>query len=40
MWFCQTDAGHDYGTIKDRGMRKLVVERDGKAALVDNPSYA
>ena len=40
VWFCATDAGHDYGTIKDRGMRKLVVERDGKAALVDNPSYA
>ena len=26
--------------IKDRGMRKLVVERDGKPALVDNPNFA
>lgn len=40
VWFCATDAGHDYGTIKDRGMRKLVVERDGKPALVDNPNFA
>ena len=40
VWFCATDAGHDYGAIKDRGMRKLVVERDGKPALVDNPNFA
>lgn len=40
VWFCATDAGHDYGTIKDRGMRKLVVERNGKPALADNPNFA
>jgi glucose-6-phosphate isomerase len=33
-------AGHDYGTIETRGFRKLVVERDGKPALVDNPRWA
>ena len=33
------DAGHDYGTIKEKGFRKLVVERDGKWAVVDNPRW-
>ncbi len=33
------DAGHDYGTIERLGFARLVVERDGKAALVDNPNY-
>lgn len=39
-WFCATDAGHDYGEIAERGMRQLVVEREGQAAVVDNPNYA
>lgn len=34
------DAGHDYGTIETRGFRKLVVERDGKPTLIDNPRWA
>ena len=33
-------AGHDYGTIESKGFRKLVVERDGKPALIDNPRWA
>jgi glucose-6-phosphate isomerase len=33
------DAGHDYGTIKETGFAKLVVERDGKPQLIDNPNY-
>lgn len=33
------DAGHDYGTIETKGYRKLVVERDGKAEIVDNPKW-
>lgn len=33
------DAGHDYGTIETKGYRKLIVERDGKPAIVDNPSW-
>jgi glucose-6-phosphate isomerase len=32
-------AGHDYGTIEERGFRKLVVERDGRPAIVDNPRW-
>ena len=32
-------AGHDYGTIKRDGFRKLVVMRDGQPAVVDNPKY-
>jgi glucose-6-phosphate isomerase len=38
-WFCATDAGHDYGTILTRGMRKLVVQRTGGPALLDNPNF-
>lgn len=32
-------AGHDYGSIETKGFRKLVVERDGAPALVDNPTW-
>lgn len=34
------DAGHDYGTIETKGFRKIVVERDGKPVLLDNPRWA
>ena len=40
VWFCATDAGHDYAEIGARGMRKLVLERDGARTIIDNPSYA
>ena len=33
------DAGHDYGTIEEKGYRKLVVERDGRPAVIDNPKW-
>jgi glucose-6-phosphate isomerase, archaeal len=33
------DAGHDYGTIEDKGFRHLVVERDGAMEIVDNPKW-
>jgi len=33
------DAGHDYGTIETKGFRKLIVERDGKPEVVDNPKW-
>ncbi|MYD10529.1 MAG: cupin domain-containing protein [Chloroflexi bacterium] len=33
-------AGHDYGTIERDGFRKLVLLREGRAAVVDNPRYA
>ncbi len=39
VWFCATDAGHDYGQILTRGMRKIVVERDGSRVIADNPNY-
>ena len=35
----RADAGHDYGTIETKGFRKLIVERDGKPAIVDNPKW-
>ena len=33
------DAGHDYGTIESKGYRKLLVEENGKPAIVDNPKW-
>lgn len=33
-------AGHDYGTIETKGMRTIVLERDGKPEMVDNPRWA
>lgn len=33
------DAGHDYGTIEKKGFRKIIVERNGKPELIDNPQY-
>ena len=33
------EAGHDYGTIERDGFRKLVVRRDGKPRVIDNPKY-
>lgn len=35
----RSDAGHDYGTIETKGYRKLVVERDGKPVMIDNPKW-
>ena len=40
VWMTNIDAGHDYATILERGMRTLVVEKDGAEALVPNPNYA
>ena len=34
-----SNAGHDYGSIETRGLRKLVIERDGQPAIVDNPRW-
>ena len=33
------DAGHDYGTIEQKGFRKLVVERGNQLAVIDNPRW-
>ncbi len=35
----RADAGHDYGTIETKGYRKLVVEQNGKPAIIDNPKW-
>jgi len=34
------DAGYDYGTIAENGFASLMVEKDGKAALVSNPNFS
>jgi glucose-6-phosphate isomerase, archaeal len=33
------DAGHDYSSIEKKGFQKLMVEKDGKAEIVDNPKW-
>lgn len=33
------DAGHEYGTIEQYGMRKLVVDVNGQPELIDNPRF-
>jgi glucose-6-phosphate isomerase len=35
----RADAGHDYGSIEEKGYRRLLVERDGKPTLIDNPRW-
>ncbi|HEX2528967.1 MAG TPA: glucose-6-phosphate isomerase family protein [Geminicoccus sp.] len=39
VWHCAPDAGHEYGEILEKGMRKLVVARDGRVEIVDNPNF-
>ncbi len=34
-----SDAGHDYGIVKEKGFAKIVVEEKGKPRIVDNPRY-
>jgi glucose-6-phosphate isomerase len=33
------DAGHDYGTIEQKGFVRLLVERDGIPTFIDNPRF-
>lgn len=40
VWVCNPDAGHDYAEILARGMRSLVVCRDGAVTLAANPNFA
>ncbi len=35
----RADAGHDYGTIETKGYRKLIIEKDGKPQIIDNPKW-
>ncbi len=39
LFIYPANAGHDYGTIEQHGFRKLVIERDGRAQVVDNPRW-
>ena len=40
-FFCfRADAGHDYKTIETKGFRKIVVEKDGKPDMIDNPRWS
>jgi glucose-6-phosphate isomerase len=32
-------AGHDYGTIEEQGFRKLVVRKDDRPQILDNPHW-
>lgn len=32
-------AGHDYGTIEQKGFRKLVVEEGGSPTIIENPRW-
>lgn len=33
------DAGHDYGTIETKGFRRLIVEENGRPAVISNPAW-
>ena len=33
------DAGHDYGSIELKGFHKIVLEKDGKPFITDNPHW-
>ena len=33
------DAGHDYGTIELKGFHKIILEKDGKPFIADNPNW-
>lgn len=39
LFIYPANAGHEYGTIENRGMRKLVVERQGSPQIIDNPRW-
>ena len=39
LFIYPADAGHDYGTIKEKGFRKIIVEENGKPAIMDNPKW-
>lgn len=38
-WVCSVDAGHDYGSIAEHGMRRLVLARDGRPVVANNPRF-
>lgn len=34
-----SDSGHDYGTIRQKGFAKLVIEEEGQPKVIDNPKF-
>ncbi len=34
-----SDAGHDYGTILEKGFSKLVIEENNSVRIIDNPKF-
>jgi glucose-6-phosphate isomerase, archaeal len=37
LWTCPVEAGHDYSALGGRGMRQVVVERNGVPTIEDRP---
>ena len=35
FWVCPANAGHDYGTIVERGFRQRVIDRSGESVVVE-----
>jgi len=33
------DAGHNYGIIEEKGMKKIIMEEDGSPVIKENPDY-
>lgn len=40
VWVCNPAAGHDYAEILRKGMRKIVLNDNGKPKILDNPAFA
>ncbi len=34
-----SDAGHDYESVRTKGFTKLIVQKNGKPSVIDNPDY-
>lgn len=34
-----SDAGHDYRSIETKGYHKLIIEKDGKPCIINNPKW-
>lgn len=40
VWACNPEAGHDYGEILKRGMRKRIMKSDQNVRIIDNAAFA
>jgi glucose-6-phosphate isomerase len=38
LWTCSIEAGHDYEALGSRGMRQVVVERNGEPSVEERPA--